>query len=452
MIVFRRRLVFWLIKAYFKKWGKVFFLSFFAGLLIFFVLIQTSYFVLSKIPIQKKTTIGLVGAYQLDSLPQEISEKISRGLTKVDEKGEVRPDIAQKWEIKENGKLYTFYLQKNIHFHDGQEVTTNNLTYNFADVTIDKVDRYTINYHLKEAYSPFLVTVSRPVLKNNGTGIGDFRIENVNLNGKFISSLSLVSAKNRFLVENYSFYPSQEALKIALTLGEIKKADGLTTLEFKDTTLSAFRNLRVMKKTKENTLVTLFYNNRDKDLSDKKIRSGLTYALPDSFADGDRTVLPYNKKSQFYNTDLPERTQDLEHAKDLLKPDEDATQSAVQKVTIKTLAKYKNTAVAIAAAWRKAGVETNLEVVNSVPADFQIYLGDINLPNDPDQYTLWHSDQVNNITHFKNLRIDKLLEDGRKSINMNVRKKIYDDFQKYLQDESPAAFLYFPYVYEVSRK
>jgi peptide/nickel transport system substrate-binding protein len=73
------------------------------------------------------------------------------------------------------------------------------------------------------------------------------------------------------------------------------------------------------------------------------------------------------------------------------------------------------------------------------------------LPYDPDMYTIWHSGQVNNITHYKNVRIDKLLEDGRQATDENKRIQIYADVQKYLLDDAPAAFLYFPYSYTVSR-
>jgi peptide/nickel transport system substrate-binding protein len=55
------------------------------------------------------------------------------------------------------------------------------------------------------------------------------------------------------------------------------------------------------------------------------------------------------------------------------------------------------------------------------------------------------------ITRYKNLRIDKLLEDGRKTVNINERKKIYADFQRFLLDDMPASFLYFPYEYTVTR-
>ena len=95
--------------------------------------------------------------------------------------------------------------------------------------------------------------------------------------------------------------------------------------------------------------------------------------------------------------------------------------------------------------------KSNIEVVETIPSSFQMFLGDINLAKDPDQYVLWHSEQNSNISGYKNLRIDKLLEDGRKTVDINTRKKIYSDFEKYILDDPPASFLYLPYTYEISR-
>ncbi|MGB9637438.1 MAG: peptide-binding protein, partial [Microgenomates group bacterium] len=68
-----------------------------------------------------------------------------------------------------------------------------------------------------------------------------------------------------------------------------------------------------------------------------------------------------------------------------------------------------------------------------------------------DQYSFWHSTQSNNLSGFKNFRIDKLLEDGRKTLAEEERKNIYFDFQRFLVEESPVVFLIHPTVYCVSR-
>jgi len=100
----------------------------------------------------------------------------------------------------------------------------------------------------------------------------------------------------------------------------------------------------------------------------------------------------------------------------------------------------------------KIDIEVDIKTTDSLPDRFQVFLGEFKVSKDPDQYTLWHSNQDNNITGYKNLRIDKLLEDGRKTVNFDERQKIYYDFQKYLLDDSPATFLYLPYTYTLTRK
>jgi peptide/nickel transport system substrate-binding protein len=143
---------------------------------------------------------------------------------------------------------------------------------------------------------------------------------------------------------------------------------------------------------------------------------------------------------------------DLTHAKLLLEAAGYSDKSKVPPLTIFTLPDYQATARIVASAWEKLGVKTAIVVVPSRPDSFQIYLGNFLPPKDPDQYTLWHSAQQNNITNYKNLRIDKLLEEGRKTLNQENRVKTYADFQKYLMDDAPASFLYFPITYTVVRK
>ncbi|HZQ29904.1 MAG TPA: hypothetical protein VFA93_02405, partial [Patescibacteria group bacterium] len=143
--------------------------------------------------------------------------------------------------------------------------------------------------------------------------------------------------------------------------------------------------------------------------------------------------------------------QDFTHAK-LLLSESGASGSASLRFSLKTLPKYKNVAQRIKESFKAIGVNADVEVVSSVPQNYQIFLGDYNVSKDPDQYPLWHSGQPSNITGYKSLRIDKLLEDGRQVVDMDSRKKIYSDFQKYLLDDSPATFLYFPYYYTVSKR
>lgn len=450
MIIFRRRLIFWILKAYLKKWGKVIALSFILGLGIFFLLISFSKFFLHLLP-TRKVTIGIAGTYTAKNLPPVIITKLSRGLTRVDKDGSIHPDIADSWKITNDGKTYEFIIRPSLRFTDGTLVTSKTIIYNFSDVTVERPSDSIIRYTLKDSYSPFLVTVSRPIFKDDYIGVSDYVLEAVDLNGEFIRSLKVSSTGNKLNYETYQFYPTQSALKTAFALGEITQANGLTDDIFNKRNFSAFPHVTVTKHVAYSQLVTLFFNMNDGQLSNKRLRNGLSYALPDTFSMGERTYLPYAPQSQYYNTTLLSKMQDLEHAKLLFESITKTNSTPIPPLTIKTLSKYQPIAMEIQKEWEKAGIKTKIEEVDTIPTLFQIYLGEITVPKDPDQYALWHSNQQNNITRYDSKRIDKLLEDGRKTVNIAERKTHYDDFQKYLLDDAPAAFLFFPYSYVISR-
>ena len=452
MIVVRKRLLFWLIKAYFEKWGKNILIFFGIGLVVFFLLNKILSYSITRLPFVEKETIGMVGPYTVDSLPQEILSKISSGLTKIEPDGSVKPDIAEKWKIAPDGKGYAFYLRKNVYFSDGTNATSDDVNYDFADVSVTRPDKYTIVFNLKDNYSPFLTTVSRPVFKKGFVGVGDYKIKNIKLNSSFVESVELYSDKyHKALVYQLS-YPTVSSLKTAFLLGEVSMITNLPDLDIQNTTFTSFKNTVVDKKTNHAKLATLFYNTRDGNLSSKTLREALSYTMPDNFDQGERNSSPLPSFSYANQGGFNAYQQDLVHAKLLLDKSGVATVSGKLSLTIDTLAKYEDTAKIIASTWKTLNIETKIQIVNQVPTSFQIFLGEINLSPDPDQYTLWHSSQVNNITHYNNVRVDKLLEDGRKELDIQKRILIYTDFQKYLLSDPPASFLFFPYYYDVSRK
>lgn len=449
-MVFRKRLVYWLLKEYLRKWGKTILFFFLIGLVIFFGL--KAFFSLYKpvIPKMKKESIGIVGAYTPDALPPVVLQDLSRGLTKIDTYGKIQPDLAASWQIKNGGKTYIFTLKPHEYFSNGKNVTSESINYNFSDANVKRTGKYTIIYTLKvkDGYTPFLTTVSKPILQNGFVGAGKNKIKNIKLNGDFVQSIELISIDGE--IKKYQFYPTADSLKTAFLLGEITKAQALNDDTFRNTSFASFPNTYVTKSVDTTQLVTLFYNTKDAHLSQRDVRAGLTYALPDIFSFGERSYTLYPKSSWAYTTQFL-YSQDLAHAK-LLTADLRASKSGSLILSIKTLPKYKDTAETIAKEWEKIGIHSIIDVVDTVPTDFQIFLGDFNLPKDPDQYMLWHTNQENNISKYENKRIDKLLEDGRKTPDGATRRKIYSDFQKYLLADAPAAFLYFPYSYTLIRK
>ncbi len=53
------------------------------------------------------------------------------GLVRLGDNMETAPDIAQRWELSDDGRTYTFYLRKEVRFHDGREVKAEDFKYSW---------------------------------------------------------------------------------------------------------------------------------------------------------------------------------------------------------------------------------------------------------------------------------------------------------------------------------
>lgn len=451
----RKRLIIWLLRAYLKRWGKLIFTCLAIGILLFILIFLNRKYLLSIAPTTDIQAVGIVGEFSEDefpnNMPDEVLSKTSRGLTKVLANGEVAPDIAKKWEVKDDGKTFVFYLNDNLTFSNGKVLDSSALEYNFADVKIEKPGKTVIVFKLKDKYSPFLVTLAnRKIFNKDLVGVSSYKINDVKTTDGFVKSIELESRTDKKKIKYY-FYPTQAALKDAYVLGDVEKIMDINNLTYNERSgFENFKNTNIKKQINNNKIATVFLNNLDPVLSDKKVRKALAYFVPDKFKEGERAFTPYRKDSWAFSPNESYKN-DLEAAKTQLE-ESDASTGGGLKINLKTLRPYRIVAEELAKNWKKIGIETQIEVVDEIPSDYQAFLGELPILKDPDQYTLWHTNQQSNITNYKNLRIDKLLEDGRRTNNINERKEIYADFQKYLIDDAPAIFLYFPYTFTLERK
>jgi len=99
------------------------------------------------------------------------------GLVYIDQQGNVRPMLAERWRISPNGKVYTFWLRKGVKFHDGTPFNAQAVKFSLDRVVdpatasqsgriaigpyegSEVLDDYTIRITLKEPYAPFLMNL-----------------------------------------------------------------------------------------------------------------------------------------------------------------------------------------------------------------------------------------------------------------------------------------------------
>ncbi|MFH0943461.1 MAG: ABC transporter substrate-binding protein [Candidatus Beckwithbacteria bacterium] len=437
---------FWILKSFFGKHQRLIIFGFLIGVILFMAIKN----LLPLLPqIKNKTKVGLVGQYTLNSLPPFISQQISRGLTKINETGEILPDLAESWEILEAETLYQVHLNKNNRWSDNSIIKARDLSFSIPDVSVSVPDDYTLIFKLKESYSPFLTLLSRPVFSKNNLGANQFMVKAIKYSGSYLKSIEMASFKENLF---YRFYPSNEAAWLGFRLGEI---DMLQNLLVNPLTPGWEAKVNLETKINQNQYIGLIFNLNDNYLSNKSLRQALAYALEQkSLITESRALTPINPNSWAFNPDVKPYNYNQSQAQELFdKFAAEATFSGQLEINLDTSQSFLSLAESIAASWEKVlNIKTNVKVVNSIDSNFQALLVAQEIPLDPDQHALWHSTQNTNITHYSNLKIDKLLEDGRKISDIDQRKEIYQDFQRFLLEDLPAIFLSYPTTYTISRK
>jgi ABC-type transport system substrate-binding protein/methyl-accepting chemotaxis protein len=61
----------------------------------------------------------------------EVISNIFEGLVQFGERAEIRPCIAERWEISPDGRVFTFYLRETARFHNGRRVRADDVKYSF---------------------------------------------------------------------------------------------------------------------------------------------------------------------------------------------------------------------------------------------------------------------------------------------------------------------------------
>lgn len=397
------------------------------------------------LPTPKETLkIGRVGKHELSTLPADIQAKLSQGLVTLNSDGTPGPGLASSWDVSQDGLTYTFNLDQNLRWHDGTKLSPSDIAYNFKDVETELGDT-TVKFSLKEPFSPFFFAVSRPILKNNKYGTGEYRLTKSKLYSGSVQSITLENSTTR---EIYKFYPTEASVVTAYKLGEINRIEGLSA---PPADLSQDKASVIAPDETSTRIAAIFINNNDTLLTSKSTRQGLAYALNDKTFGYTRAISPISKNSWAYNSLVKDYNFDLEKAQSLF--GQDVQKPADVKLEFKTVLQYLDLAEKIAQDWRSnLGIQVEVKVVSGLTADYQLILADYVPPVDPDQYTIWHSTQPTNFTHFSNLKVDKLLEDGRRTPDQKLRKEIYQDFQRFLLEDCPAIFLFDTTAYSISRQ
>lgn len=446
------RYYYWLIKEFLSKHLKLILLSFFISFLFIIGIISLSPY-LTNILSTKKRVIGLAGSYDFNTIPDEITDEISNGLVYINKQGEIIPALASTWEVRGSGKEYRFHLKNNLIWDDGKKFSASDINYQFRDIRIKVVDSRTVDFFLTKPLSIFPTYLRKPLIRYPLIGIaGLYHVDRIKTKFGSITEISLEPNKKDLSSLIYKMYNNEAQLVAAYKKGDVTEFN-VSKKSVADSFLS-WSNTHIQQTIDYSQLMTLFFNSSNQYLREKEIRNALISAIDSSqfFNLGEIATGPIQPASWAYNPDLKKNVFDPDVSERIIKKDIEASQSA--QFNFVTYYDYYEIADKIVNGFKKIGVSVTLNIASPERQnnlDFLLALWKV--PPDPDQYYFWHSTQTQgNIGGYKNVRIDKLLEDGRSTISIDDRRKIYFDFQKVMLDDPPAAFLYYPYVYTIKRK
>ncbi len=388
--------------------------------------------------------IGLEGRYTVDTLPDEISQKISFGLMTLSENQ--KPEISQivdSLDIQNENKDYIFNLKNNIYWSNGKNLTAYDINYKIDGVSITPLSQYSIKISSESAFEPILALLSQPLIKKNFNGLGEYSVTKVTYQEGYIKTIYLKPRHKDLNPIKYYFFFNQNDVVHAFKIGNVDEI----RINSLPQELTTWKNLNISKKIETNEKYVAIFINTQK-ISNRQIRQALAYSTTKGDKN-ERCLGPISPTSWAYNPDIKEYNYNKTRAKELLGDEKiDHLNLSVNNRELLSVAE------SIKTSWQETfGIPVSISIENQINInDYETLLTYGAITKDPDQYLFWHSTQVNtNITKLNDARIDKLLEEGRQTSDQIERKKIYQDFQTYLLEESPAIFLYYPTIYTINR-
>jgi len=432
-----------------------------------------------------------------DNVSSAVEGAIFTGLVTVNEKLEMVPDLAERWDVSPDGKTWTFHLRKNVRWHDGAPFTAGDVKFTFdsilnprvnsvrrSDFIIDGrpivfrlVDQYTIQALLPKPFAPFLINAGIGIIPQHLLAGKDINKAEFNRHpvgtGPFI--FKEWRAGDHVTVERnpdyylgkpllkqivYKEIPDENSRLVALEANEIDETD----IPPKDYT--RMKEAPGVKVYGYDALLYTYlgFNLANPKFADRRVRQALAYATDKQQLVGlifrglaSPAYAPSAPVSWAYSDKVPRFDYDPEKAKRLLK------EAGKENLEFTILVNQGNkerekAAVILQQQYKKVGVKVNvrvlewsalLKIVNAPrdPKDFEAVIMGWSLGLDPDAYSIWHSSQYPkgfNFVNYRNAEVDKLLEQGRTTIARNQRRDIYRKLWNLIAADQPYIFLWYP--------
>lgn len=241
---------------------------------------------------------------------------IYSGLMRADNNGRLINDMAEKYEISEDGLVYTFTLKPDLTWQDGEPITAEDVLFTiekikdpsmkspkrggWEGVVAEKINDKTVKFSLKKQYAPFIENTTIGILPSHiwetmssdqiasseinirPIGSGPYKITEIKRNSVgIINSYEMTSNKNFALGKPnikkiiMKFYSSEKEILSAYQKGEIESINAINPQELEK--IKTNSNVQALYLPR---IFGLFLNqNNAKVLTKKEIRQALDLSV-----------------------------------------------------------------------------------------------------------------------------------------------------------------------------
>lgn len=438
---------------------------------------------------------------------RDLTTLMYAGITRKDNQGHTSLDMAESVIESEDKLHYTITLKKSARFHDGVQVTSDDVIYTIGliqnpilksphrieweGITIEKSSDTEFTFSLKKPFPLFMDIltigiVPKHIWKNlteeqislsdynlHAIGSGPYRIEEITTNSGIPDTFTLTSHQDYTLGRPYidtiilSTYQNEKYLLKAFEKGDITRIHGIAPEKIDTLGVPA---TSIKTSLLPRTFAVFFNPNKATILSDKNVRAALQMAI-NKQAIVDEVLHKYGKVINDpypFDEDVTAPVYDIEKAKALLLTNKSLKKASTTiEITLATANtdEMKKVAEMIKADWEQIGVTTILTIYEvsdlnqSVikERDFEALLFGTITQNPSDLYAFWHSSQRTypglNISNYVSKKLDTNLETLREDSDELARISAYEAVKKEFTEEVPGIFLFAPsLIYIVNDK
>lgn len=244
---------------------------------------------------------------------RDLTALIYSGLLRANPDGTLDPDLANRYDVSQDGLTYTFFLKDNIYWHDGEPITAEDVVFTIAKaqdsilkspkraswdgIIVEEVSARTVRFILENPYPPFLENMTLGILPKHiwasidssqfeynrynrePIGSGPYKLSKIVRDANDIPlSYDLVAfdafTLGKPYIDNISirFYGNEESLLKALQSGEIQSTVYITPETAQNLSTIGFR----VDKAPLLHIFGVFFNQNQKSyFADKVVRTAL---------------------------------------------------------------------------------------------------------------------------------------------------------------------------------